>query len=164
MVLVRPALQNFAKTTMRVTTIAGGGRSAPVRPNDTGLNGIRTSERTHPTSAPGYMPRHPTPRPLKPSAVRDVDGGVNLRYPPACSGGDFRNRGACRACTFPSFTLLHITHRFWLSPPFPKPQYIPILGRFFPWHARGSDPPRWARWSLVLGEILTLQAICQNLF
>ena len=104
------ALRNLANTTMRTTrqslrevlatllapltggvivgrtdgSSPGGGRSAPVRPKDRGLNGIKTPERTRPTSAPGYMPRHPTPRTLKPLAVREVDGGVNLRYPPPC--------------------------------------------------------------------------------
>ena len=67
----------------------GGGRSAPVRPKDRGLNGIKTPERTRPTSAPGYMPRHPTPRTLKPLAVREVDGGVNLRYPRPAPVGIF---------------------------------------------------------------------------
>ena len=44
----------------------GGGR-------DGGLNGIKTAEITRPTSAPGSMPHHPTPRTLKPLAVREVD-------------------------------------------------------------------------------------------
>ena len=45
------------------------------------------------------MPRLPIPRTLKPLAVRDVDGGVDLRYPTRCSAGDFCNGGARRACT-----------------------------------------------------------------
>ena len=53
----------------------GGGRSALVRPKDRGLNGIKTPERTRPTSDPGYMPRHPTPKTLKPLAVREVNVG-----------------------------------------------------------------------------------------
>ena len=71
-----------------------------MRPKDTSFNGIKTPERTGSTSTLGYMPPHPIPRTLKPLAVREVDGGVNLRYQKPCSGGDFCNRGARRACTF----------------------------------------------------------------
>ena len=165
------ALRNLANTTMRTTrqslrevlatllapltggvivgrtdgSSPGGGRSAPVRPKDRGLNGIKTPERTRPTSAPGYMPRHPTPRTLKPLAVREVDGGVNLRYPPPCSGGDFCNRGARRACT--SSFLFPTASRSLLPSP---NNNISILVRvLFSWHAHESGPPRWARMSTV---------------
>ena len=122
-----------------------GGRSAPVRPKDRGLNGIKTPERTRPTSAPGYMPRHPTPRTLKPLAVREVDSGVNLRYPPPCSGGDFCNRGARHACTY-SFPSPAASPSLLPSPD----NNICILVRvFFLWHAHESGPPRWARMSTV---------------
>ena len=123
----------------------GGGGSAPIRPKDRGLNGIKTPERTRPTSAPGYMPRHPTPRTLKPLAVREVDGGVNLRYLPPCSDGDFCNRGARRACT--SSFLSPTASRSLLPSP---NNNISILVRvFFSWHAHESGPPRWARMSTV---------------
>ena len=97
----------------------GAGRSAPVRPKDRGLNGIKTPERTRPTSAPGYTPRHPTPRTLKLLAMRMVVRGVNMRYPPLSSGGDFCNRGAGRACILSSH-FFTVPHRFSLSFPFPK--------------------------------------------
>ena len=148
------ALRNLANTTMRTTrqslrevlatllaaltggvivgrtdgSSPGGGRSVAVRPKDRGLNGIKTPERTRPTSAPGYMPRHPTPRTLKPLAVREVDGGVNLRYPP------------------PSF-LSPTASRSLL--PSPNNNTSILVRVFFSWHAHESGPPRWARMSTV---------------
>ena len=123
----------------------GGGRSAPVRPKDRGLNGIKTPQRTRPTSAPGYMTRHPTPRTLKPLAVREVDGGVKLRYPPPCSGGDFCNRGARRACT--SSFLSPTASRSLL--PSPNNNISIMVRVFFSWHAHESGRPMWARMSTV---------------
>ena len=119
-----------------------------MRPKDRGLNGIKTPEKTRPTSAPGYMPRHPTPRTLKPLAVREVDGGVNLRYPPPCSVGDFCNRGARRACTFSSHSFLSPTASRSLLPS-PNNNISILVRVFFSWHAHDSGPPRWARRSMV---------------
>ena len=85
-----------------------------------------------------------------------------MRYPPPCSGGHFCNRGARCACTLSS-RFFPVSHRFSLSPPFPKQQYIPILVRAF------SVARSWERSTKVgeevneLDEILFLQVMSPNL-
>ena len=80
---------------------------------------------------------------------------------PRC-GGDFCNRGARRACTLSS-RFLPVSHRFSLSPPFHKQQYIPILVRAFCVVRSGQRSTKVGEEINGLGEILFLQLISSNL-
>ena len=66
--------------------------------------------------------RHATPpRGLSSPAVREVDSGIRLQYPLPCSGGDFCNGRAPRACTF-----------LYLSPTASRSLFLSPHNRSFP--------------------------------